>query len=60
MSKDGKKEKNKKAEKQDTEKVFQCGNCGAVSEKKKKLCKPEKIKLSKVDGKDLKRKPCGK
>jgi hypothetical protein len=39
-------------------KTFQCERCGAVSEKKNHLCKPEKVKKSKIDEKDLKKKPC--
>ncbi|NQT13086.1 MAG: hypothetical protein HQ582_10085 [Planctomycetes bacterium] len=30
---------------------FECGNCGAVSKKKKHLCKPKKIKKAKSSGK---------
>lgn len=42
------------------DKVFQCGKCGATAEKKKKLCRPEKVRKDKVSEKDLKRKPCKK
>ena len=41
-------------------KIYQCRKCGAVHEKKKKLCKPERVNMADVKEKDLERKPCKK
>lgn len=40
------------------DKTYQCKRCGAAAEKKKRICKPKKVKASEISEKDRKKKPC--